>query len=225
MQYYLNMQIQTTEMAVYNSSPSLVKISKEIGDGFLFSFLGNILLDLSDFFNIGKGLSPQQIIWLAKEIKKDYYYLKPTELKLCFDNAKKGKYGKLYDRLDGMIIYEWIETYLSERTNVVIKQNSNDKVEHQRKFDDIILPILKSINLEHIEKPKEVKPKEKLPYHDIHQKWIDLYGKLRTKKSDTSGRFLKRYGMVLDLESYINYKAEQLFRVKAYLNQRNQDLL
>ena len=219
------MQIQTPEMAVYNSSPSLVRISKEVGEVFLISFLGNILLDLSSFFNIGKGLSPEQIVWLAKEIKKDYFYLKPTELKLCFDNAKKGKYGKLYDRLDGMIIYEWIETYLSERTNVVIKQNANEKFENQKKFDDIILPILKSINLEELQKPKEVKPVEKLPHHDFHQKCMRSFDSIRKKHSDPSGRFIKRFGKFINLEQFIEIKAEQLIRVTNLLKDRKKHIL
>jgi len=212
-------------MAVYNSSPSLIKIAKEVSEQFAISFLNMILLDLSDFFNIGKGLSPQQILWLSKEIKKDYYYLKPTELKLCFDNAKKGKYGKLYDRLDGMIIYEWIETYLSERTNVVIKQNSNDKIENQKKFDNIILPILKSINLEELNKPKEVKPPEKLPHHDFHQKCMRSFDLIRRNYGDKSGRFIKRFGKMINIEEFIEIKVEQLIRVSKLLEDRNKDIL
>lgn len=54
---------------------------------------------------------------------EDFYYLKVEDLKLCFQNAKKGKYGKVYDRIDGNIIYGWVEQYSKDRIEQALKMN------------------------------------------------------------------------------------------------------
>lgn len=41
--------------------------------------------------------------------------LKPDDFKLCFNRMKKGHYGKSYDRIDGQIIFECLNSYLDER--------------------------------------------------------------------------------------------------------------
>lgn len=64
-------------------------------------------------------MGERQVAELAKLIYDDFYYLNFDDLKLCFDNAKKGKYGKIYDRIDGNIVMEWLSKYSQERVDVV----------------------------------------------------------------------------------------------------------
>jgi len=200
-------------------------MSRETGDILTKSFLSYVLADLVTSFNISKTLSQQQLVDTVEAIIKDFYYIKPTELKYCFEKAKKGAYGIVYDRIDQSIIYQWIETYLIERSNTVIETNQNDKIEHQKRFDNIILPILKSINLEELEKPKKVKTPEKLPHHDFYQKCMRSFDLIRIKFGDSSGRYIKRFGNMINIEQFVEIKAEQLIRVTAMLEERNKDLL
>lgn len=52
----------------------------------------------------------------ASEIIIDAFpQLTMMDLKLCFKKAISGEYGKLYDRLDGAVICEWLRQYFEDR--------------------------------------------------------------------------------------------------------------
>ena len=79
------------------------------------SFMVKILNDLLDFFSVGKTMGAVQVAQTADLIIEEYYFLKPDDFKLCFSRAKKGLYGKVYDRIDGQVIFDWLNTYEKER--------------------------------------------------------------------------------------------------------------
>ena len=84
----------------------------------------------------------EQIVTTAELILNDYWALKPEDLKLCFDNAKKGKYGKIYDRIDGQIIFEWLELYLEERAQAIETLRRNESQQHKKDSGIPIIPML-----------------------------------------------------------------------------------
>lgn len=75
----------------------------------------NILNDVIDFFNVGKTMGAVQVAGAADLIIDEFYFLKPDDFKLCFNRAKKGYYGKVYDRIDGQVIFEWLNQYTNDR--------------------------------------------------------------------------------------------------------------
>jgi hypothetical protein len=91
------------------------KIRKSIGEMGLNALLTHIVTDTVLFFNVGKTMTQLQIAQTVQLIVEDFDYLALEDLKVCFKNAKKGLYGKLYDRIDGAVIIQWIETYEKER--------------------------------------------------------------------------------------------------------------
>lgn len=56
-----------------------------------------------------------QVAGAADLIIDEFYFLKPDDFKLCFNRAKKGYYGKVYDRIDGQVIFEWLNQYTNDR--------------------------------------------------------------------------------------------------------------
>lgn len=94
-----------------------------------------------------------------------------------------------------------------------------------------IIPMLSPEVKNHIAEIGEVKKSRPdlppLPHYDIHQSWLRLFDRLKLKFETprTNGRFISRYGMVMNVEEFFNYKAEQLYRVKEYLKIRNEDKL
>lgn len=75
-----------------------------------------ILTDTALMFNTGQNMNQDQIVNLTEIILEDYCWLKLDDLKLCFKNAMKGRYGQIY-RMDPSIILGWIEKYTEERLN------------------------------------------------------------------------------------------------------------
>lgn len=71
--------------------------------------------------NVGKTMNNTQIAETARLLYQEYYFWKPEEIRLCFDKGKMGKYGTTYDRLDGQILKEWLDSYDVERTEIITR--------------------------------------------------------------------------------------------------------
>ncbi|MEG2066353.1 MAG: DUF6633 family protein [Tannerellaceae bacterium] len=107
-------------------SCSLAVINKEFGEDHLRSFMVKILNDILDFFSVGKSMGAVQLATTADLIIEEYYFLKPDDFKLCFNRAKKGQYGKVYDRIDGQVIFDWLHTYVSDRMYTAREQSISE---------------------------------------------------------------------------------------------------
>lgn len=115
-QYYKTQLIVKSYEDVFQSkSPALSGLKKELGDAHVKALLTIIFVDLVKFFNVGKSMSNDQLAQTISLVQDEYWMLKPEDFKLCFNNAKKGVYGKVYDRLDGQVIFEWLDKYLKDR--------------------------------------------------------------------------------------------------------------
>ena len=101
--------------ALKSMTPELAVFRKQKGEVQLCALMILIMNDLLDFFSVGKTMGEKQIASTIEMIVADFYYLNIEDIKLCFDNAKRGKYGRVYDRIDGNVIYEWLQKYSEER--------------------------------------------------------------------------------------------------------------
>jgi predicted RNA-binding protein Jag len=129
------LQPNTAIDVLKSQSPSLVKIIndlKEDGVTAARALLVILLNDLVGFFNIGKTMSDVQIASTADLILEDFKLLKPDDFVLCFKRAKKGYYGKVYDRLDGQVIIEWLSQYECERNAEIEQFRAKEKRELEK---------------------------------------------------------------------------------------------
>ena len=60
-------------------------------------------------------MSDVQVAITVDLILEEYPYMQTDDLKLCFKNAMKLKYGQIYNRIDGQIIMSWLKAYDVER--------------------------------------------------------------------------------------------------------------
>lgn len=151
-----------------------------------------------DLETFGGTLSLKNIIGVLKAYN-DFKTL--SEKKLKIEERKKESNGEpMIGMQRGLAILEIIK----ERKPELYEKLSNAGKEEKKKLD---LP--------------------PLPYHDIHQKWMSLFDRLRRhfETPGTNGRFINRYGKTLNIESFFAHKAEQLAKVKEYLKKRNEDAL
>lgn len=109
--------------ALQSITPPMALIRKEFGEQSLHAILVIILNDVIKFFSTGKTMGQEQLVSTIRLIVEDFYYFNVEDFKLCFNNAKKGKYGKIYDRIDGNIIYEWLQKYSEERIGVAYPES------------------------------------------------------------------------------------------------------
>lgn len=97
----------------------LSRIAIEIDQIGVRAILSILLTELVSFFNVGKTMNDMQVAMTCDLIIDNYPEYKLEDFKLCFRNAMALKYGKLFDRLDGGIIMEWISKYSRERNEYV----------------------------------------------------------------------------------------------------------
>ena len=215
---YGEITVKNCEDAIYNDLPSLVKIKKEMGANKLLIFIMDIILNVVKFFNIGKTMNVEQAKNTAEIIINEYYYLKPSELKYCFNKGKMGVYGKLYDRIDGAVFFDWINQYLEERLEICTNKNRADagdfkSLDYKKNSLKVLEPILKAIENEKVKEVEIPKPEN----YDMHQRWMKQWDFCAKWFGviNTNGRFIKRYGKIMDRDAFFNYKLEQLKRITA----------
>lgn len=227
-QFYKGIQVRTAKEAINSNLPSLATLKRQLiaeqpekGAVIATAFITSIITDLVLSFNVGKQMTPAQVVDVVNYIQTDYYYLKPSELKYCFDKAKKGQYGKLYDRIDGAIIFEWIELYLEERLDAVITQNENQNNEYKKSDPvnpDLVLKVLKNVVSE---KDKEEKAKRPAfvpmgnsdALNSAIQECFKEFDKLYLTDAVGEGggkRFLKYKEKILDQDEYVNFRLNEL---------------
>lgn len=133
------------------------------------TFLSQIILDLTEFFSVGKSMGASQIQSAMKLILKEYYFLKPEDFKLCFSNAKKGVYGAMYDRIDGNVICSWLNVYCNERADYFESKSYSDHIYNKAQPPIVSPEILEEFTKARIEIEKSI-TKEK-EYKDFKQEY------------------------------------------------------
>ena len=81
-----------------------------------------LIIDLQKFFDTKRKLGEDQIYETSALILSEYSWLTLYEIAFCFKEGKLGKYGKVYDRLDGSIILEWLKAWDQRRTELVVSE-------------------------------------------------------------------------------------------------------
>lgn len=169
---------------------------------------------------------------LINFIKKMLWRKSIEEIKFAFELAVSKKididlslYGGTFSAKMVMEVIDGYEKYKSKNVKIVDEFQMNN-IQRLASINNFLSEETKA-KLEKLGK-EEVKPKPKLNRgHDVFQKWMALFDKLKRnyEVTNTNGRFIKRYGLILNLEGFINYKTAQLSIVTAYLNDRNNDVL
>ena len=118
--------VKTSIDAYKSDSSSLAKIRKENGEKNALALIKMWLISLNDFVNTSRKLTPGQINEIALYIITDYYFLKVSDVYLVITDIKKGKYGQLYESLDGVKILSFFENYVNERINLIFNENLRD---------------------------------------------------------------------------------------------------
>lgn len=106
------------EDVVDSPVPSVISIVKGCGENVARAALVILVTDLLSFFNVENTMSVEQVATTINLLMDEYYFLKLDDFKMCFKRVMLGKYGKVYNRIDGQMILEWVHTYLKERTEV-----------------------------------------------------------------------------------------------------------
>lgn len=153
------------------------------------------------------------------------------EIQIAFDLAVQKKFPVNLDLYGGTLSIKFVSdvlnAYLTYKKALLKPTKEEPMVNIDRAA--AVFEIIKKNDPEALEKLKEIGSTEKkyepapFPYHDIHQRWLRQFDKLKMKYvvEHTGDRFIQRYGEVMDITRYFSKKAEQLQMAK----ERNADKL
>ena len=114
-QYFSALCPKRIEDVFSSNEPSIISIKSIHGETVARATVSYLLSEALEFFNVKETMSDVQVAITVDLILEEYPYLQTDDLKLCFKNAMKLKYGQIYNRIDGQIIMSWLKTYDVER--------------------------------------------------------------------------------------------------------------
>ncbi|MCR6637482.1 MAG: hypothetical protein NVV82_00370 [Sporocytophaga sp.] len=89
-----------------------------------------LLIDFAQSINVGKNISEAQVDEIAYMICTHFSDLTIEELIVVFSNAKAGRYGqqsRLYDRIDVIVISEFISAYYEQQRSPYLEKANSYK--------------------------------------------------------------------------------------------------
>lgn len=97
------------------SGITLRQASKQMGERSLVKILVTLIVRTTNYFNVSKPMTEEQTIETAYLLLDTYPAETVEDFILMFSNGKKGKYGELFNRFDGQIIFQWMSEYLDQK--------------------------------------------------------------------------------------------------------------
>ena len=113
--------------------PTIVSIKRKFGIDFIQAYIEGWIVNIREFINVGKKMTDQQTQETAMLIVNEYYNLNLADINYIFKNAKLGRYGKYYDRLDGQVILSWFDEHFRNRCMVA----ADESVREADNFKDV----------------------------------------------------------------------------------------
>ena len=114
-QYFSALCPKRIEDVFSSNEPSIISIKSIHGETVARATVSYLLSEALEFFNVKETMSDVQVAMTVDLILEEYPYLQTDDLKLCFKNAMKLKYGQIYNRIDDQIIMSWLRAYDIER--------------------------------------------------------------------------------------------------------------
>ena len=113
----------TPALAISSSAPTLASIRREYSEDFQIAYISVWIVNLNDFVNALRKMSPEQIEETATIIVQEYPYLNLADINLVFRKIKKGEFGQLFAEIDGMKVLSWFEQYAQERARTAAEMS------------------------------------------------------------------------------------------------------
>jgi len=181
-----------------------------------------IIAELSQNINVGKAMTVEQIKYAAPIIYEKYWHLTVDDFKLFLKQALEGKFGKSFDRIDVMVICEWLDIYCHNRneayTQKSIKQHTEVKTTFNNIYETVSGPVLEAIksavaNTEEKAKVEPVKREQtegqKLA-NVINKEFYEILKKQDPTLVKTGKAFINYKGKKMDFTEFLEARVKEM---------------
>lgn len=170
--------------------------------------LASSIDQLQIYFNLERQMTLPQIEMTIDIIKENFYYFSAEDFSKCFRAAMSGKYGKIYNRIDGAVIMDWLRTYDIERTEKIVQEQMQKNTEQNKEimstesFNTAMQKIMDDLSAKYSRKEPEAWESKLTPFE---KQVISEFDKLRGLN-----RFAVYQGKEMDFDTYrmIRYSEE-----------------
>lgn len=97
-----------------SDSPTLAEVKILFNEPVTVAIVNHFVIELVLFFNTTNVMNEQQVATTSKLICDEYFYFKPEHFKLFNQMAMKGKFGQVFNRVDGQVILLWLEQFSND---------------------------------------------------------------------------------------------------------------
>jgi len=91
--------------------------AKERSEEELLTMLGFAVGSTVKKFKVDNNLSDEEIAECSESIYDEYYWYNIEDIKLCCEMVIRGRFGKVYNRVDIPMVLGWFEQYDQLRTS------------------------------------------------------------------------------------------------------------
>lgn len=169
------------------------------------------LIVLASLMSVGGNLNKAQVPFIARQLYEMYPKESLADFKICFTKGSMGEYGDI-QRMDGITIRNWMETYMQEKYQVLEDTLMREKdeiyarVDHTKPLIDVDKMLneykdqimsqpghfIPKLTPKEIKEEGQVEPKKKVYHSDpnaiyLHEKKIE-YGNLFSDPYSFEGR-------------------------------------
>ena len=123
--------VRKIEDSLQTNAPTLGRMTRELGEKKIHSYLKMWLINLEQTTNLKRGLSEAMIEETAYYIMMDNKNLTISDINLIFKEAKTGGYGEFYESLTMAKILGWFREYYSERMEVASMLSQREAHTHK----------------------------------------------------------------------------------------------
>lgn len=197
---------------ITSENPSIIRIVKDDGETVAKALMRKLILDMLDFFMLGKSMGVNQVESTIELIFEAYGQYKFDDWKLCFKMAKLGQFGPVYDRIDGNVIFDWFDKYLEVRIAgfEAARAKENRLLNEAVKSDPTPMPdyIKELYAKKDIKKQSEIKPLNQSETQRQVNDWIKDFDALWVAQGSQGGkRFVMYEDIKMDIGEFLEYKA------------------
>lgn len=170
----LEQSLTTVSAFQNNSMASCIKQNKEQ----VYSCIELLIIKTAMSLNVGKNIEPHQAPAIAQAIYKRYYKFSIEEVALVLRKGRAGEFGKLYDRLDEMIIMDWFQKYDCSEERDALVQNARIEAEKKDKDeqDSSLSILMNNINILELSNKlngeKEIKKQNQESFNEFRKEYL-----------------------------------------------------
>lgn len=103
----------TLDIAI--KSTHIEDLVRSVGEKDVLKAITGAILMASEYFNVKGEISDSQAVQTASLFMEQFPMETFEDLLICLKNAKIGKYGPVYNRFDGQMVFTWFRLYLDEK--------------------------------------------------------------------------------------------------------------